>query len=140
MSDPRILGSDGVPVSRTELRPSADFQLSTNFDLNTGRGTVKIRLPGTDKAYLLLPAEARILGMQLICECERAMADAIFLRVALEIFNISPTEAVQLLKTVSAGTRADHAMVYEQMLKAADREKAMAQEVKGETDGTSPTS
>lgn len=134
---PTILGPDGISTFEPEAEPIAGetMQLATDFNLMTGRGTVKLRIPGSDKAYVMLPAEARILGMRLVCESERAVDDAIFLRAMLELFQVPPAEAVALLKKIGAGTRADHALVYEKMLTAVAQEKAM----RG-TDGTPSTS
>ena len=134
----KILNASGIPV---QAEPSLEtkgtaIELATNFDLMTGLGTVKLRIPGTDKAYIMLPAEARIFGMRLICEAERAVGDAIFMRVAIEMMGASPQEAAELVRTVGAGTRAEHAAVYERMMNEAQREKAMAQKVPGETGGT----
>jgi hypothetical protein len=84
----------------------------------------------------MLPAEARILGMQLVVESERAMCDAIFLRCVLEIFQVSPAQAVEILKSIGAGTRADHARVYEEMAKAAAQQRAMNKEGSDGTDST----
>lgn len=133
---PRILGPDGVSTFEPDAKLTAGeaMQLATDFNLVTGRGTVKLRIPGTDTAYVMLPAEARILGMRLVCEAEKAVDDAVFLRAAIEIFEMSPADAVTLLKTLGKATRADHAFVYEKMLKAAAEHKAM-----GATDGTPST-
>ena len=172
MSEPRILNPQGMPVSKAEYATSGDIAISTDFNLQTGRGTVKFKIPVTaaaaelvrelrsclppkqdikevdaridviltqlermlpegGAAYQMLPAEARILGMQLICQSEEAVGNAVYLRTLLEIVQVPPNEAVQMLRTIGAGTRQDHALTYEKMLMAAEQAKKLE-----ETDGT----
>lgn len=54
MSTPRILGPDGVStINRADAVEAGTFAISTNFDLQTGRGTVKVRIPhGVNTAQL----------------------------------------------------------------------------------------
>ena len=138
MSGPRILGPDGVSQLATPKPETAEgFEFSTDFNPVTGRGTVKFRIPGTTDAYQMLPAEARILGMRLIVESENAITNAIFLRAAIELFQVPLVEAVQMLRAIGSATRADHAMVYEHMLKEMQRQKAMAQETPEDDNGQS---
>ena len=123
----RILNAAGVPV---EAEPTAEtrgtaIELASNFSLVTGRGTVKMRIPGTDKAYVMLPQDARILGMKLIVQATKAIDTAIAMRCLLEVCQVALPDAVQMLKVIGAGTEADHAMVFEASLKMAEQDKVM---------------
>ena len=172
----RILGPDGVQVEtdRTQLGMASDFHTATDFNLQTGRGSVKLRLPDADaalvpllekmrdfitqtearnatefgqrlmndigavilllsrpRAFALHPAEARILGMRLIVQGEQAVSQAVFLRAMLESIQMPPAEAVHFFRNLDAGTRADHAMAYEQALKAVEQQDAMSKPTEG---------
>ena len=128
MSKPTLVDANNLPVSSEEAERGTAFELRSVFNLVTGRSTVALRIPGSDKAYYMLPAEARILGMQLICEAERAMGEAIFLRAAIEIHGMPPQEAATLCEQLGMGTRADHALEYEKALQAIQQAKAMQRE------------
>lgn len=137
--EPRILGPDGITViGQTRATRGHEFKVKSVFDLSTGRAVTVLKLPGVDQGFGMHPAEARILGMQLICEAERGVADAIAMRMLLEAIGMDKADAAQLWRSISAGTRADHAAAYERSLKAdqqAEEVKAVQPE---DTDGSSP--
>lgn len=136
-----------------------DFDIKTDFSLQTGRGSVKFVLPMPNTKLqklkeriqawerdtnsnpgamltlvldaiedelvkpetiqvVLLPKQAQLLGMRLIGEGERAIGQAIALRMLLELGGVDITQAVQILQGVSQGTRADHQLEFEQRVKA----------------------
>lgn len=127
MSSPKLFGPDGISQVNTkaERAQAASFKLSSDFSLQTGRGMVKLRLPGIETVYSLLPAEARLLGMQLIVESEAAILTAAQMRMLLELVGAAPEQAVQILQAVNQGTRADHALEAERQHRQSQQDVAM---------------
>lgn len=171
----KILGPEGVPLpsSTAEQRRGVDFEIGMDFNLQTGRSTVNLHIPGTEEwharieaelqkvsrrlfsddvqgafdgiraalppeggfAYVMLPQEARILGMRLIVQATEAISTAAAMRLLLEVVQMHPNDASQALAAILAGTKADHQMAYEMALKRADESQQMQQPTR-EEDGT----
>jgi len=129
MSDPVIFTPQGTPI-QTKIRVSSErFVISSDFDLQTGRGQVVIEVPGLKQPLQLLPAEARILGLQLITEAETAILSAVTLRMLLEHFQIPPEHALKFYGDICAGTRQDHVEEYVRFQREKKAQAAMAQGV-----------
>lgn len=132
----RIVDAAGVPVTQgSGIEEVSDIEMKGGFDLATGLGSVQLRIPGTDKAFRMMPAQARVVGMRMIIEAERAMADATMMRVALDVLKMDPMEGVQFALTVAAQSRGDHAMAFEKEVARIKAAKQMEPEAPGETDG-----
>jgi hypothetical protein len=75
----------------------------------------------TQLRLMLLPAEARQLGMQLILESEDSIMNAVAMRILLEVGGLKPADALKILVAVSQGTREDHR---QEWLQKKERQKA----------------
>ena len=124
--NPTLYGADGVtPVNRkTEKATSRNVDVWTAFDQRTGRSVVRLKFPGIEQIAELFPNESVLLGVKLIQSGEMAIGNATALRIMLEFGGFSLPEATQTLQAVSAGTRADHAVAHERLLKYLEEEAA----------------
>lgn len=165
MKPPTLYAADGVTPLDPTVPETGGMKLSTTFNIETGRGMVRLLLPpgavnleelatevigqmvitaegepsdgaprlllealrkaAAPRLFQMHPAEARLLGMQLISQAERAMGDAVGLRICLEVMGLSHGDAVQLWTRTSAGTLADHAMAFERDMKSRTQDAAM---------------
>lgn len=153
-----ILGPSGAPVTASQPASDMAFEVSSDFSLQTGRGTVKLTVPtaallsplrpylrhgdactGDETCtcglsnliteahlrYQMMPAQARMLGVRLVAESEAAILNAVAMRILLELGQVRPDQAVQVLVTIAQGTRDDHAEAYRQHVQRTQAEEMM---------------
>jgi len=125
---PLILDQSGFPLSEAqEQQAEAGFELGADFNLRSLTSRVKVRIPGTDKAVWMLPAEARLLGLRFIAMAQEALDMAVFIRFGVEAGSMEPPEAAQAWQVYSLAVRQAHAKQYAEALKQTEQAEAMAQ-------------
>lgn len=108
-----LVGPDGIsPLKQAESIAEAPplFTVSTLYHQSSGLGTVKMTHVDSKQAIGMTPLEARKLGLLLLQMAERAIGNAITMRILSEpsmggMLMDQATEAVQLF---GEGTRQAH--------------------------------
>lgn len=126
-----LIGPDGItPVTSlpASVQPQvvSPFEVSSVFSRESGLSVVKMKQPGAERSFLMTPTEARILGLQLLLESEKALCQAATLRMMLEpsMGNMPIEQAIEALNAFTRGTR--------EALRIAELEQAQAQQDKRE--------
>jgi len=106
MSD--IYGPDGItPISSSQEQAPihSPFIISSVFGRQTMLSVVKMKELNAEKSFLMTPTEARILGLQLIMESEKAICQAAMLRAMLEMGEMPIEQAIEAMNTYMRITR-----------------------------------